>query len=236
MNEVELIDKWIKAGANIEKGLRLFLKIRPQTRLARLCKLNPEVNQKAVISELLAIVGKQYAEFVRVPENNTPVSVRAIIPNVPKLREEWHFLSNIDCPMELKILASDKITAYYNYVSAHRQLTDCLTREECFNTAKMVVINFLENRSILKEFEFFKEHGKVLGEHRIFSEIKRMKDLRKSGAKELFRRKENLLESIWRVENEIKKGTKPHLFAERERRLREKKQLLDEVNKMIDEL
>jgi len=237
MNEFEQIDKWIKAGANVEKGIRLFLKIRPNTRLARLCKLNPTVNQKAVIIELLSIVGKQYSEFVHVPQkDNTPISVRAIIPNVPKIREEWRFLSSENCPMELKILASDKITAYYNYVSAHRQLTDCLTREDCFNTAKMVVMNFLENRSILKEFEFYQEHGKLLGEHPIFSEIKRMQDLRKTGVKELFRKKDNLLESIWRIENEIKKGTKPHLFADRERRLREKKQLLDEVNKIIDQL
>ncbi|MBR2624137.1 MAG: hypothetical protein IKC96_03280 [Paludibacteraceae bacterium] len=131
------------------------------------------------------------------------------------------------------MLAADKITAYRNYTSAHQSLFDCTSLESCFVVAKKVVENFIENRKIHSELAYYKEHHVVLGKHPIFEEVKRIAELRQLPVAELFRRKTNLEEAIWRVQSEIRKGNKPHLLSEREQRLSAKRRELAEVERII---
>lgn len=217
MNEV---DRWLGSGAGAREGLRLLSKYTPNGTIERLVTANQERFGFLLIRALKPFGSGGMKE----------VSSRS----VRKFREEWPFLSSPDCPIELKILASDKITAYHNYVSAHSALASCTTLEECFETAKKVIENYKQNRKILSEFAYFREHGSCLGKHPIFSETRRMEEIRGLNVMELLRLKKNLEGAIWRAKDEIKKGTKPHLDGVRQCRIESKIRQLREVERLIE--
>ena len=217
---ITVIQNWLNSGAEVQEGLRLLDIYAPNKHLRRLVALRPDRFRPLLIQTLSALI----------PKKTKPVCI-----GKNSFREQWSFLSDRDCPNELKILAADKITAYRNYVVAHQDLFDCTTPEDCFFIAKKVVENFIENRKILSELAHYKEHKVILGKHRIFSEINRFIELRKLSIVDLIRLKENLEESIWRVQNEIRKGDKPHLLLSREQRLARKRKELSEVSRIIAE-
>jgi hypothetical protein len=158
------------------------------------------------------------------------------LPEPPRrrYRDEFPFLADHDCPPELKILATDKLTAHQRYTQAHDRLFDCTSLDECFQTAREVIDNFVENRAIYDEMEYFREHRTVLGRHRIFAQFRQLNKLRKLSIIQLLAEQRRLRSAIWRIKDEIKKGTKPHLLSEREQRLRDKETLLAEVDKFIE--
>lgn len=213
------VDQWLNNGAGADEGLRLLSKLAPNPTTERLVRLNPKR-----YGFLLEKALKPFASGVI-----KTVSAGA----VRSFRKDWSFLSEPDCPLELKILAADKITAYHNYTSAHRELSSCTTPEECFATAKKIIENYKQNRKILSEFAYYQEHRKVLGKHPIFSEIERISELRTLPVLALVRRKKNLEGAIWRAKNEIAKGDKPHLLIEREERIASKTRELREVERLI---
>lgn len=102
-----------------------------------------------------------------------------------KLRDEFPFLNDPDCPEELFILVGKKFAHYDAYVKAHAALLMVVESEENPEAQKVqmtpeqitalaltAVVNFELNQDIYKELEFYKENGKILGEHPIFLERK----------------------------------------------------------------
>lgn len=217
MNE---IDSWLNSGAGAQEGLRLLAKYAPNEVIERLVVANP-----ARFEFLIERALKPFASVAMMEVSSK---------SVRKFRDEWPFLSSPDCPMELKILASDKITAYHNYVSAHAALPSCNTLEDCFETAKKVIENYRQNRTILSEFAYFKEHGVCIGKHPIFKETRRVSEIRSMNILQLVRIKKNLEGAIWRAKNEMAKGDKPHLDGERQERVDSKTRLLREVERLIE--
>lgn len=151
-------------------------------------------------------------------------------------RKEWPFLADPSCPLELKALASDKITAYHNYCDLHEKLFDCTDTVAAFETAKKLLENYRQNRLILAEFAYYREHHRILGKHPIFKERQRLDQYRKMSALQLYKEQQRLLGSIWRVKSEIAKGDKPHLQPERERRLAAKQRELAAVEELMSGL
>ncbi len=212
------IRQWLDSGAEVQEGLRLLNIVAPNKYLAQLVRSNPRRYKELLVKSLTASI------------EHTP-----IVPSVrPKFREDWPFLSEKDCPNELKILAADKISTHQRYVEAHERLFDCSTLQDCFLVAKNLIENYIENRKIHSELTYYKAHHSVLGKHPIFDELRRCNELRHLPIQTLFRRKENLEESIWRINSEIRKGDKPHLLSRREQRLAAKQRELSEVNRIID--
>lgn len=152
-----------------------------------------------------------------------------------RFREDWPFLSEPDCPTELKALAADMITSWHNYVNAHEDLFKCTTPEECFEADGKTVRNFYQNSVSRTEFQYYKEHHRILGKHPIFALTKKLDNLRRMPITELIRKRRNVQDSIWRAEREIKKGDRPDLKVSREERLSRLKMTLDEINRMIKE-
>jgi len=148
-----------------------------------------------------------------------------------KFRESWTFLSNPNCPNELKILAADKITAWKNYTEGHAKLFD---ENNHYARAKYIVENFKENRAIYQELEYYKKHGSILGKHQIFAHLEKLKGLKRLNIQELYVKKKKLEHNIWRVESSIKKGDKPHLLTDREKRIKSKRSELDAVNQLLN--
>jgi hypothetical protein len=97
-----------------------------------------------------------------------------------------------------------------------------------------LIENFKENRQIFEELDYYKQHGAILGKHSIFGQYKRFDELKGKNVRELIRLcDETLPHRIWRIESEIKKGDKPHLNGEREKRLAEVQAELAEVKRLL---
>ena len=175
------IRRWIESGADLRTGGRFLTLLSPNPGLARLVELNPRRYMPLLIQKL-----KEVSGLTEMP--------RSVCPEKPPrpLREEWPFLAEKDCPNELKILAADKITCYRSYVEAHEKLFSCTSAEECYETAKNLIKSFTQNRKILSEFTYYREHHRILGRHPIFGELKKAAALRRLSIPELCRKRDNL--------------------------------------------
>jgi hypothetical protein len=229
MIKKDLVLVWLKSGAIFKDGVLLFKQIFGDD--------HPFVLLLKEESKLRALVLKQAlrAWCKRSGEVSSPAA-RLIVVKKPKLREDFPFLSDYNCPPELKILAADKITCYHNYVAGHESLFDCHNKEDQFKAVKFTVENFIENRKILKELEYYKERKSVLGDHRIFNALKRLQELRRLKVTDLIALKKNLTHSIWRTKSEIAKKNKPHLDVERELMIKEKESEILQIDIILEGL
>ena len=222
MNDVT---RWLYDGAEAREGLRLLSLYAPNPYLERIVKANP-----ALYGKYLKAALKPFADSI---EAQAPLQAQE--PSGFRFREAWPFLAEPNCPMELKILANDKITAYHKTLELHQKLFFCITPEECFNTARELLKNYQQNRLITAEFTYYLESGKTLGKHPVFLLAKRFDDYRKMSVVALFRERERLKGAIWRAESEIRRGDRPHLKESRLERIAQKKQQLEVVERMIQE-
>jgi hypothetical protein len=149
-------------------------------------------------------------------------------------RQEFPFLDSAGCPMELKILVTDKFSSFYRYRNLHQKLVDCTNVKECADISAEIIKSYLDNRSIYAELDYFKKHHVILGKHPIFMHFNKMKSIRNLSIKDLVKRQILLEHNIWRIESELKKKDKPHLKVERQERLQQKKAELAEVKRLIE--
>lgn len=220
-NSTAAVRAWLRAGAEVQSGLLLFSQFSSNTRLPILVKMNPAKYRPLLIEKLCARAG------IEKQEEQAPAPHR-------RFRDDFPFLRDPDCPQELKILAADKITAHERYIQAHDHLFDCTTLDECYQTARAAIENFQENRSIFAELDYYREHHAILGKHRIFDHLRQLRRLKALNIVELIAEQRRLRLAIWRINDEIKKGTKPHLLTEREQRRSQKEALLTEINNLIE--
>ncbi|WP_416440474.1 hypothetical protein ACH3O9_11335 [Leeuwenhoekiella sp. A16] len=89
-----------------------------------------------------------------------------------KLWQQFPFLREKDCPDIYKILVNDMITAYHTYMETQPKLHEALTDEDRKAIADTVKDNFMENKQIWAELEYYQKNRKVLGEHPIFEQQK----------------------------------------------------------------
>ncbi len=109
----------------------------------------------------------KYLEYARAKEVVATLPEKAV--KALRLRNEFPFLREDDCPDELKILTADRITAYYKYVEAHEAIqTKTLNEDQLADAAKTVVENYLENRLIWEELKHYQDNKKPLGKHPIW--------------------------------------------------------------------
>ena len=225
MNGRKEIIEWLKEGCNIGKGVALYLKHGDNRRFKALLSLHRnryKERLKLLLSRVAEVKISDYSGAGREKESD-------------KFRKMYSFLADRDCPAELKILASDKITTYWTCVELHEKLFSCHKNEECLLVVRELVNTFIEDQTIKRELDYYKQHKWILGEHRIFERLKAIKRIRSMGVKELFKKERQLRENIWRIKAEIAKGDKPHLFSDREQRLQEKLDELAMVEKRLNE-
>lgn len=215
MTEIEL---WLRNGAGAEEGLRLLSAYKPNPFLARMVERNPEKYKHLLVKALSGM-------------DRASVSATAI--QAGTFREDWPFLSEPDCPPELKILAADKITAWKGFIREHQNLYGCTTLEECSDVAKKIILFYSQNRKILSEFAYYKEHGQLLGKHPIFEEMKHRKEMVGMGILELERKRQSTRDSIWRLQKLLRNGDRPDLEASRMDKLQAKQGELAEIEKLI---
>lgn len=215
------IERWLREGAGVREGLRLLSVYKPNPYLARMVERHPEKYRDLLIRTLTGTDRRAVAATV------------AANPSGRTFREEWPFLSKPDCPMELKVLAADKITAWTNFAVEHERLFSCFSLERCLETAKKCVLFYQQNRKIFSEFAHYKETGQVLGKHPVFAEVRRLQEMRTAGPFELLRRQKNLRSAISRLKGQIRSGGRPDLDTGRTELLAAKERELAEVERMI---
>jgi hypothetical protein len=220
--------KWLSSGCDPIVGLGLQEKYSKNKMLIRIVRIDPGQNLSIIIKEL-----SKLAEIDTGTGNGTGKQEGTKPGKSVSFRDEFPFLSSPHCPIELKALVTDKFSSYYLYKELHSKLTGCNNTKECADLSRDIIDSYIENRCIYAELDYYKKNGVILGKHPIFSHFRKMEDLRKLSIKDLVLKQQMLEHNIWRIESELKKNDKPHLVAERNLRLQEKKQQLSEVIRLL---
>lgn len=119
------------------------------------------------LTEELENARSRYAE--------APEPVRKMI----RFREKYPFLNSPDCPDVLKVLVADMFTAYGEYKAAHARLQTLGDEDSATAAAdcEKVVTEYLKNREIWEELEYYRENGTILGKAAKFREAQAAEDL-----------------------------------------------------------
>ena len=104
---------------------------------------------------------EEYETFINDEANyyDDLAKLPAKVKEAVKLRDEFPFLKEKDCPVELKSLVTDMVSAYDNYKAAHEKMFTAENDEELNAAAQDVVLNVLENASIWDELNHYKTTG-----------------------------------------------------------------------------
>lgn len=104
----------------------------------------------------------------------TPEPVKKMI----RFRDKYPFLNSPDCPDVLKVLVADMFTSYDNYKAAHARLQVLADDEAAAAVAdcEKVVTEYLKNREIWDELEYYRENGAILGKAAKFREMEAAED------------------------------------------------------------
>jgi len=150
------------------------------------------------------------------------------------VRADFPFLRDPSCPPELKILIADKITAYHNYTAAHYRLFEADSLEKTFEASREIVENYLNNQSIYKELNHYREKGVILGEHPIFDRLRRMDEIRSMRIGDLVTLKIRLENNLVRNRKKLRDQLNHPDSARRAERVRIMELELTEVNRLLN--
>lgn len=134
------------------------------------------------------------------------------------------------------MLASRKVSAWYQYVQLHEMLTRCEDLRTLADTAGRLIAAYIDNRAIWQELDYYRQHHTILGHHPAFEEFRRRNRLCRMKLSELVRRARQVEMNIWRVKSELAKGDKPHLEAERRARLAGYEAELEDIRSLMEGL
>jgi|GEM_PF-195597 hypothetical protein len=238
---VNCVFEWLRAGCDPVEGLSLLRRAGGSPFLIRFAASNPDKNRQLIIDTLCQLVGVSPDDAFKKEEPETAPAQEEVKVKVEAksgtrtVRDVYPFLNQTDCPMELKALVTDKFSTFYQYRDLHKQLFDCTNLDECAEVSRDLLDNYLENRMIFAELDYFQSTKTILGKHPIFAHRKQLDGLRKMSEKNLYQKKKRLEHNIWRIQDDIKKGFKPHLDTERRLRLETRMVELDAVKGLLGE-
>lgn len=132
----------------------------------RVLAMDENADRIEELTDQLDAARSKYAE--------TPEPVKKMI----RFREKYPFLNSPDCPDVLKVLVADMFTSYDNYKSAHARLQVLADDEAAAAVAdcEKVVTEYLKNREIWDELEYYRENGVILGKAAKFREMEAAED------------------------------------------------------------
>jgi hypothetical protein len=155
-------------------------------------------NGPAMISdEQQAAIEKLTPAYREIPE---------LQKKVIRFREQYPFLKDANCPDELKVMVADMFTAYDNYKEAYKLLSPENPDADNLEIAKAVVENYLDNREMWKELDYYKEHNELLGEHPLFARIKRQNELKAVPDVELMQLRNNARGNVTKTRKKLEKA------------------------------
>ena len=160
--------------------------------------LTPEEIEAAKIAH-----DAEVAARTKIPEN--PVLAELLTnPDAQeglKLRDEYPFLNDPNCPNEFKVLVADKITAYKNYAAKHAETLEAAdageAEDKLYELAKETLGNYEMNQEAKEELDFFRDtNGKILGKHPLLADLKLNQDVNEMTEADLVKARNNGLKSV----------------------------------------
>ena len=145
-------------------------------------------------------------EAVRTKYAATPEPVRKMI----RFREKYKFLNDPECPDILKVLVADMFTAYGQYKRAFakiQELPDNAEAAQALEDCGTLVENYLRNREIWDELEYYRENGTILGKASKFKEIAAAENLAELSDVELMKKIQSAKVNISKNKTRMAKGT-----------------------------
>ena len=121
-----------------------------------------------------------------------PQEVKASI----KLRDQFPFLRQADCPDVLKVLVSDLISAYDTFKSAQPKLHDALDAQTAKKLVDTIKDNYVANKQAYAELEHYKNTSTILGEHPLFERLALKEEITKMATLELTKKIHSLTTNI----------------------------------------
>ena len=185
---------------------------------------------------------KQPAKKMELPEisptptvvSSKPIAIPIRALKFVRLREEFPFLIEKDCPNELKILVADMISSYDEFKKNHEALFTAKDELEFLSAAEGSVEEYLNNRTIWEELNYYKENKTILGKHPLMKNKDAFSPLREMTTDQLYTRKSNLENGIIKIKAQIKKKDKPELLDKRTENLSAKEAELLEIKKILN--
>ena len=126
------------------------------------------------------------------------------------------------------------LTAYDAYKTAHESLFAVKTFEDIHKASRDTVENYLENRLIWDELNYYKQHGAVLGKHPIFAWMQRMDAIRHMKIGDLVTLKIRLENNMIKNRAKVRKEPGHKSTLDRLERIRKMEQELIEVNRLLN--
>lgn len=229
---------YLESNRTFEAGVKLYNRFGKNNQLKRKFNMQGETDKNLELlhyqlfklsgitePEFKMLLSKEIKGFIPKPaelvetEPAETESVKIAEATRNRIRSEFPFLSDKNCPDDLKILVADMITAYESYIAAHTELFDVKDEKEAFEAADKVIENYLDNRAIWDELNHYKVNGKILGKHKHFEAMKRKEELMNKSVPELIKLKEQLEMNIWRNKKKMDDDPKPHLIKQRQERI-----------------
>jgi hypothetical protein len=126
------------------------------------------------------------------------------------------------------------LTAYDTYKLSHEALFVASTFEQIEKASRDTVENYLENRAIWDELNYYKQHGAVLGNHPIFAWMKRVDVIRHMNVGDLVTLKIRIENNLIRNRSAVRKQPGHKSTSDRLERIRKMEQELIEVNRLLN--
>lgn len=126
------------------------------------------------------------------------------------------------------------LTAYDAYKRSHNLLFEAKTFEQIHEASFDTVENYLENRRIWDELNYYKEKGSILGKHPIFAWMQRQDAIRHLKVGDLVTLKIRLENNLVRNRASVRRQPKHPATADRHERIRKMELELSEVNRLLN--
>lgn len=121
-----------------------------------------------------------------------------------KLRDQFPFLKNQDCPRVLHLLVADLITAHEEFIAKQPLLHEAATQEQLKKLVADVKASYITKKEIFEELDYYHKNESLLGEHPLFEKLAQEEALKKLDAVELAKKISNLTSNINRNKNKRK--------------------------------
>lgn len=156
------------------------------------------------------------------------------IKKVIRIREKYPFLRSQDCPEEFKIMVADMFTAYDNYREAYTLLSDKNSKDENLELAQAVVENYLANRAMWEELDYYLANGEILGNLPIFELLKLRKEISALSDMDLMKKLNTTKPNLTKSKKAIETAKDAEEKTEAEKRMAKWQQVKSEVEAEIE--
>ena len=180
-NDIKLLRDWLAGPRDMTEGAALYRRFgtnrmlkrqfaADRTPMAREMLVN-EIRKLAGLSELeMQGMRRRAAVSSGAPVRSTPASeTPREVPESERqkirFRERFPFLGSDDCPDVLKVLVADLFTAYGRFREAFESLQKGDLQRVMASECETAVENYVENRMIFDELEYYRDNKTLLGRH-----------------------------------------------------------------------